>query len=149
MTIESTLVKRRAKFVGEMGFFPSSPMASEDLATVKDGTEVMVSWYSPRNLERLKFLWGLVHKVSDNSDRWLDKDEAMEDLKVRAAFTKVVYNDKKKELELRPKSLKRINDEELRRLTNRFIEIISTEIMPGMKANDLKKEIEEMLSGTR
>lgn len=144
MTIETTLVKRAALYVGEIGFFPSSQMASEDIAPAKMNSEVVCSFYSPRNLEALKFLWALVHKVADNSARWLDKDEAMEDLKMRARFARFVQLNSGK-VELRPKSLKRINDEQLRLLTDKIMDIICEEIIPGMKKNDLRKEIELML----
>ena len=70
----------------------------------------------------------------------------MRDLKLRAAHTKVVYNDKTKELELRPKSLTRINNEQLRLLTDKIADIVCNEILPGMKPNDLKREIEEMVT---
>ena len=146
MAIETTLVKRRAFYQGEVGFFPSNSLAQEDIAVASLDQEVICSFYSPRNLEGLKFLWGLVHKVADNSNWYLDKDEAMRDLKLRAAFTKVVYNDKTKELELRPKSLTRINNEQLRLLTGKIMDIVCEQILPGMKPNDLKREIEEMVT---
>lgn len=142
--INTTLVKRRALYPREVGFFPSTPMAEQDISTVAMDSEVICSFYSPRNLEALKFLWALVHKTAENSDRWLDKDEAMTDLKLRAGFAKMVFNNKTRELELRPKSLKRISDEEMRSLTNKVIEIICAEVLPGMRNNDLRKEIEEM-----
>jgi hypothetical protein len=148
MTIETTLVKRAALYVGEVGFFPTNEMAAEDIAPAKMNAEVICRFYSPRNLESLKFLWALVHKVADNSDRWLDKDEAMEDLKLRARFARFVLNNDGK-VELRPKSLKRINDEQLRILTEKIMDIICQEIIPGMKKNDLRKEIELMLGGQK
>lgn len=145
MPIETTLVKRKALYVGEIGFFPTNPMAAEDISPAKMNSEVVCSFYSPRNLEALKFLWALVHKVADNSTRWLDKDEAMDDLKMRARFARFVHGHDGK-VELRPKSLKRINDEELRLLTDKIMDIVCDEILPGMKKNDLRKEIELMLS---
>jgi hypothetical protein len=99
-------------------------------------------------LEALKFLWALVHKTADNSSRWLDKDEAMEDLKMRARFARFVVGDDGK-VELRTKSLKRISDEALRLLTDKIMDIICAQIIPGMKKNDLRKEIELMLTGKR
>jgi len=144
VSIETTLVKRPALYQGEVGFFPTNPMAWDDIAPVKMGSEVVCSFYTPRNLESLKFLWALVHKTADNSDRWLDKDEAMEDLKMRARFAKFV-RDRDGNMTLRPKSLKRINEEQLRQLTEKIMDIICQEILPGMKRNDLRREIEEML----
>jgi hypothetical protein len=88
----------------------------------------------------------LIYKVTENSDRWTDKDEAMKDLKLRSAFAKVVYNGRTKELELRPKSLTRINNEELRLLTERITDIVCSEILPGMKHTELRREIEQMVN---
>lgn len=144
MTIETTLVKRRALYKGEIGFFPSNPVAEEDIAIVAMGSETVHSISSQRNIEALKFLWALVHKVADNTDRYVDKDEAMEDLKIRAGFTRVIFNNKKGELELRPKSLKRISDEQLRALTGKIQAIICDELIPGMKMDVLRREVEEM-----
>ena len=146
MAIETTLIKRRAYYQGEIGFFPSNSVAQEDIAVAGMDQEVICSFYTPRNLEALKFLWALVHKVADNSDRWTDKDEAMKDLKMRVAHTKVIFNPKTQELELRPKSLTRINNEQLRLLTDKIADIVCNEILPGMKPNDLKREIEEMVT---
>jgi|SRR5580765_778734 len=145
MTIHTTLTKRRAKYQGEIGFFPDNEMSQQDIAPAKMDSEVVCSFYSPRNLEALRYLWALVHKVSDNSDRWLDKDEAMRDLKLRVGYAKLVYNSKIREVELKPKSLTRISDEQLRSLTEKITGIILEEILPGMKANDLRREIEDML----
>lgn len=145
MTIHTTLTKRRARYPGEVGFFPDNPMAQEDIAVATMNEEVMCSFSRPRNLERLKYLWALVHKTADNSDRWLDKDEAMTDLKLRAGFARLVYDTKTREMVLRPKSLTRISDEALRLLTEKITGIILAEILPGMKANELRREIEDML----
>lgn len=146
MAISTTLVKRPALYVGEVGLFPSNPIAEEDIAPVVMGAEVVCDCYSPRNLEGLKFLWALVHKATENSDRWLDKDEAMKDLKLRAGFTRVLYDNKAKKLELRPKSLKTVSNEELANLTTKIIDIICVEVIPGMEANKLRAEIEKMVA---
>ena len=143
MAIETVLVKRRALYKDEIGFFPSNPVSEEDVAQAKMGEEVICSFSSPRNLQQLKFLWALVSKVADNSDRWLDKDEAMEDLKLMAGFCRIIHDGDK--LEVRPKSLKRIDNEQLVALTSKIIDIICEKIWPTMKPGDLRKEIERML----
>jgi hypothetical protein len=53
--------------------------------------------------------------------------------------------DKSGELELRPKSLTRINDEELRILTAKMTDLICREILPGMDRDRLRREIEKMI----
>jgi hypothetical protein len=144
MTVETVLTKRKALYQGELGFFPSNPVSEDDIAPFTLGGETIHVIREDRKIEALKFLWGLVHKTADNSDRWLDKDEAMKDLKMRARFAKFVRN-RKGEMELRPKSLTRIDNEALRLLTEKIMDIICAEVLPGMKKNDLRKEIEEML----
>jgi hypothetical protein len=145
MTTDTFMVKRPALYKGELGFFPSTPWAEEEVARATNNTEVIVRWYAPKTLQALKYLWGLVHKVSDNSDRWLDRYEAMKDLKLRVAYAKLVFNSKTREVELKPKSLTRISDEQLHFLTEKITAVIIEEVLPGMNANDLRREIEDML----
>jgi len=148
MSVETVLTKRKALYQGELGFFPSNPVSADDIAPFTMGGETIHVIREDRKIEALKFLWGLVHKTADNSDRWLDKDEAMDDLKLRARFARFVLNNDGK-VELRPKSLKRIDNETLRLLTEKIMDIICREIIPGMKKNDLRKEIELMLGGQK
>jgi hypothetical protein len=144
VTIETTLVKRPALHKGEVGFFPNNPMAEEDVARVAMHSETMHRITSEKNLEALRFLWGLVHKTADNCDLFLDKDDAMEKLKLRVGFSRPIYDPKTRQMVNQPKSLKRITDEQLHLLTERMLDVICTEIIPGMKQNDLRREVEEM-----
>jgi hypothetical protein len=144
MTIETTLVKRPALHKGEVGFFPNNPMAEEDIARVAMHSETMHRITSEKNLQALRFLWGLVHKTADNCDLFLDKDDAMEKLKLRVGYSKPVYDPQTRQMVNQPKSLKRITDEQLRLLTERMLDVICTEIIPGMDQNDLRREVEEM-----
>ena len=140
------MVKRRARYKGEVGFFPAGEIFEEDIVPAKMGEQVIVRFHSPRRIEALSYLWGLVHLVADNTDRYLDKDEAMHDLKLRAGYVRVLTDEDGK-LELRPKSLTRINDEDLRVLTAKIQTIVCDEILPGVKRQRLRKEIEEMIGG--
>jgi len=144
MTIETTLVKRPALHKGEVGFFPNNVMAEEDVALIAMHTETMHRITSERNLDALKFLWALVHKTADNTDYFLDKDDAMAKLKIRVGYSKPVYDPHTRQMEVVPKSLKKIGDEQLRLLTERMLDVICTEIIPGMEHNDLRREVEEM-----
>jgi hypothetical protein len=142
MTTDSILTKRRAHYKGEVGLFPDNEMAADDLALATMNTEVICRWYSPPTLKKLKFLWTMVYKAWQNTDFWLDHHEAMIDLKTRIHFTRVRQVGPK--VEAKPRSLTRINDEQLRLVTDRIADVICTEVMPGMEKNQLYKEIEEM-----
>lgn len=145
MAINTTMVKRGALYKGEVGFFPSNEMASDDIAPATNGEEVMCSFSRPRQLEALKFLWALVHKAQQNSDMWLDKDTAMSDLKTRVGFTRMLYDRKARELRPVPRSMANISAEQLRILTDRIADVICADVMPGMKRNELYREIAEMV----
>jgi len=148
MTINTTLTKRPALHKGEVGFFPDNPMSQDDIAVFAMYAETMHAIRTERNLQALKFLWGLVHKTADNTDYFLDKDDAMDSLKIKVGYSKSVYDPHTREMEVRPKSLKHISDEQLRLLTERMMDVICAEIIPGMEKNTLRKEIEEMTGVT-
>jgi hypothetical protein len=66
-------------------------------------------------------------------------------LKTRVGYTRMLYDRKTKQLKPVPNSLVRIDSEALRILTDRIADVICAEVMPGMKRNDLYREIEEMV----
>jgi hypothetical protein len=144
MTTDTIMMKRRARYQGEVGFFPDNEMSQDDIAPATMNEEVVVTWYRPRTLEKLRYLWGVVYKTWQNSDVWLDHHDAMEDLKKRVHFTRARWDGKEKAMKYLPKSLKRINDNELRLLTERIIDVICQEILPGIERDDLRREVEEM-----
>lgn len=144
MTLELFLTKRRALYKGEVGLFPSFVPAADDMAVLAEGEEVEAKISSPKNIALQRYLWALVDKVAHNSSLFADKDHAMEQLKLRVRYAKMVMNDHG-ELELRAKSIKRASNEELQRLTNQIIQVVCSEVLPGMKASNLRKEIEEMV----
>lgn len=144
--IEVALRKRKAKYIGEIGFFPDDQISDEDCKGFGLDTEVLAQLKSEKNLEALKYLWALVTIVANNTEgQFLDKDDAMEKLKLRARFAKLMLNERNNKWELVPKSLKRLNGDQMLRLINRIKHIVLTEILPGVKDRELEKEIQEML----
>lgn len=145
MTVETFGTKRRAHYAGEIGLFPSSEMASEDIAIFALNSELMMRLWSEKRIEQLRYLWGLVHKVADNTDLWLDKDDAMEGFKIRVGYSKAVYDPRIQRVQVRGKSLKIATAEQLKTITEKVQGVILTEIFPGMKNNVLREEIENMI----
>jgi hypothetical protein len=145
MTIDTFMTKRRALYKGEIGFFPSTPWAEEEVSLATNDTEVICRWYAPKTLEALRYLWGLVHKVAENTDLWRDRYDAMDYFKIRGGWSKMVWNSVKKDMEAQPKSLTRISDARLRLLTQQTTDAILTEVWPHMKRKELTREIEEMI----
>jgi|SRR5215471_9141568 len=143
--IETFLTKRKAKYRGEVGLFPSSEMADDDLRVIAMDSEVMAALRREKNIQALRYLWGLVHKVADNTDLFVDKDDAMEAFKVRVGYCKAVYDPHTRKIETKAKSLTRISDEQLRLLTEKITTVICEEVLPGITRQQLRDEIEAML----
>lgn len=149
MTIKTPLVKRRAIHKGEIGFFPNDPMAEEDVALLALGSETMHTIRAERRIEALRYLWGLVHLAQQNSDMFLDRYHAMDWLKLKVGYSKPVWDPDEGKVIVKPKSLTQISDEQLRLLTERIADAICTSILPGIKDDDLRREVEEMLTGPK
>jgi len=145
VSTEVALVKRRAAFKGEVGLFAVDQVADEDLSAISMDSEVIGDLSSEKNLKALRYLWALVTITASNSDLFLDKDEAMEQLKLRARHARMVMDKKTGELEIRPKSLKRISDQVLQRLIRRVKYIILTEVLPGIDDAALEAQVQEMM----
>lgn len=143
--IETFLRKRRAHYRGEVGLFPSSEMAEEDLHIISMDSDVTATIRREKNIQLLRYLWALVHLVANNSDEFLDKDHAMEAFKVRVGYSKAIYDPHTRKIEAKGKSLTRISDEQLRLLTEKITNVIIEEIMPGITRKQLRDEIEAML----
>jgi len=147
MATESILTKRAARWKGEIGLFADNPMAEDDLRLCANDEEVRVKWYSPRNIKALRYLWGLCYKIGNSTDRYLHWREAMEDLKMRVGFTRIIFRHKK--FELRGKSLSQVSNEELLLVTRQIEDEIIKEFVPYMKPHQLRAEVEEMLGARK
>jgi hypothetical protein len=62
--------------------YPSDPFSEEMLSKLKDGHEVVVTIRKPRSLSQLRWLFALLRKVVENSDRWADENVLLDDLKL-------------------------------------------------------------------
>lgn len=139
MSTDTFMTKRRARYKGEMGFFADNEMSEEDIRPVTLGEQVIVTWYQPENVQQRRYLYGLVYKTWQNTSEWLDHHVLMDELKTRVGY---LFKGK-------PKSTKRISNNELRFLTDRIMDVIAAEILPGINRDDLRREVEEMLGDKR
>lgn len=144
MSTDTFMTKRRARYQGEVGFFPDDEMSQADIAPATMNDVFVVTWYSPQNLKQQRYLWGLVYKAWENTDYWMDHHEAMIHMKEAVHFTRMRWDSKEKALKPHVKSMKRISNSELRLLTDRIIDYIAAEILPGIERDDLRREVEKM-----
>jgi hypothetical protein len=143
-------IKRAAK-AGEVGIFIDSPVFAEDFARIKLGTELRVEITTERNLRMLAFAWVLAGKIADNTDCFLDKNDAMDNvpygLKCRAKHAKAVVDPVTGVVTVKPLSLRRLDGGAFQQLLDRMVYVTCTEIIPGMEPGRMTDEIERMLVG--
>lgn len=151
MPLDLAGVKRGAKHAGEPGIFFDFEVFAEQFAKIAPGTELRVEITTERNLRQLAFAWVLAGKIAENSETYLDKDDAMDNvpygLKCRAKHAKAVVDPVTGEVTVKPLSLRRLDGEAFKRLLDRFIWVTCREILPGMEPGRLTDEIEAMLAG--
>ena len=139
--IEVSAVKRKAKYAGEIGLFGADQIADEEIKRLGDDM-VWAEITVPRNLRQIRYLWALASKLSDGGI-YDSKEDALDDLKIRARFARFGVEDGRTVVV--PRSLSRQRGDVLARLINRIIYLVCSEILPHIKEADLRAEIEEMV----
>jgi hypothetical protein len=152
MTVELFLRKRAARHAGEVGLFCDAVAFEDDWRIIPIDTEVRAELATERNAAMLRFVWALAGMIADNTEFYLDRQDAMDGplgLKMRAHHCKPVVDPETGEVTLRPLSLKRLSNEAFHRLLRRFVWVTCNQIVPGMDEGPLRAEIEEMIRDKR
>jgi len=139
--IEIAAVKRKAKYAGEFGLFGVDQIADQEILRLSDDM-VWVEITVPRNLKQIRYLWAIASKLADGGV-YDSKEDAMDDLKIRARFARFGVEDGRTVIV--PRSLSRQRGDVLSRLINRIVYIVCTDLVPHIKEKDLRAEIEEMV----
>ena len=139
--IEIAAVKRKARYAGEIGIFGTDQMADDEIKALGDDM-VWLEITVPRNLRQIRYLWALAQKLTDGGC-YESKEDAMDDLKIRARFARWAVEDGRTVIV--PRSLSRQRGDVLHRLINRIIFVVCRDLLPHIKEADLRAEIEEMV----
>ena len=141
--LEIAVVKRRAKYAGESGLFACDEVADEELKRLPNDETAWAEITTPKSLKLLRYLWAIASKLAD-AGLYADKDEAMENLKIRARFARFATEGNR--VVIVPRSLSRQRRDVLSRLADRFVFLVCSEIIPNMEESAFRREIEEMVS---
>jgi len=127
---------------------PVDDIAADDLVRVPANRDVMVKITSSRNMKLMRFLWALASKVADACDHLHDREDAMDELKIRVRHVKYITNPATGEVRIVPKSLTKLDGPGLSRLADRMVFVICRDIVPGLSEETLRAEIMAMIDGT-
>lgn len=145
MSSDLVMTKRKAQ-PGEVGLFIDSEIWEEAFSSIKMGAEVRAIVTVPSDLRYLKFFWALCDKLADNCDWIVDKDDAHDKLLLEARHAAYFYDHIRKRSEIKPKSVAKLSGDAWIRLLRRCSHAVATKFIPGMDENELKREIEKMIS---
>lgn len=141
--LELAMVKRPALYKGEKGLFPVDEAGGEEIGRLSTGGTVWAEVATPKNIALLRFLWALATHLA-RGGLYDTKDEAMDDLKIRARFARFATEGNR--VVIVPRSLSRQRGDVLSRLADRIVFIVCSELLPGMPESELRQEIEKMVA---
>ena len=144
MTLELAVCKRPAKYAKEVGLFAVDQGADEDLKRLVTDEVAWAEITTQASTKLLRYLWAIAQKLADGG-LYQDKDDAMEDLKIRARFAR--FSVEKGRVVIVPRSLSRQRRDVLSRLADRYVYIVCADLLPHMEESEFRKDIEEMVGG--
>lgn len=124
---------------------PVDQVSADDLASIPNDKDLLVTVKSPKNLKQLRFIWALAQKIADALDGY-DKDTAMDLLCEQSRHVKIVFHPVTGRAFVTRKSLSNLDGAALSRLINRMVYVACFEIVPGLDEGALRDEIEAMVA---
>lgn len=126
------------------GLFPADPVTAEMLDGVGQGqTAVTDEPKRRRNPQFHKLMMSILHKVVEHTaPRFADIDDLMFELKLRTGMFKEIDTRRGVRLVPRSVSFASMSEQQFQRVSDRWLYIISTEIMPGVDPESLLHEAE-------
>lgn len=128
---------------------PVNQMGADDLATVPTDRDLLVVIRTPRNVAQFSLAWALASKVSDACEWLMTKETAMDWMLMQARHVRYIHDPRTGRATILPKSISwaSLGQDAFNRLFNRMIYVVITQIVPGLKESDLRREIEAMCVG--
>lgn len=145
------MVRRQARRPHEIGLFAVDDLSFDELMKVPSEKTSLVNAKSPRNPKHHALAWALATKLAEACDWLHDAEDAMTYLKVRARHVTWVTNPMTGEAIARPKSIAfaSLDQVHFARVFDRFVWIITNEILPGIEEDALRAEILKMVEGIK
>lgn len=129
---------------------PVDAIAAEEIGEIAASTELMVSIRMRRHPKQHRLAWALAEKVAQACDFLHDREDAMDWLKIKARHVRFIQNPKTGEVAIVPKSIAfaSLSQAAFNRFFNRLIYVVCTEVVPGMKEEDLRAEVLKMVGAS-
>lgn len=122
---------------------PADPAALELVQSIKPGGSLWLRGNRARNPRRHRLFWALVQIIKENTDARQSPDAIADYLKIRGGHVEVFKRPGGEVVEV-PKSISfsRCSESEFKSFIDRLMDVIRTEIIPGLDEGDLRRELE-------
>lgn len=145
------MTQDRCLFVRKIGntLVPADPAALELVQSIKPGGSLWLRGNRARNPRRHRLFWALVQIIKDNTDARQSPEAIADYLKIRGGHVEVFRRPGGEVVEV-PKSISfaKCSEGEFSEFINRLMQVIRTEIIPGLDEGDLRREL-EAISGEK
>lgn len=125
---------------------PCSQADEDALQGFAEGRDLSCSLSRPRSTKQHRFFWGLLQKVCHNHEVYKRPDQLLIWLKVRLGYVEEVrFHGDQTWWVAKSISFNSMGQDEFRMFFAAAIDCVVTEVIPGLNADDLIHEVEEML----
>lgn len=127
---------------------PYDDNAKAFLAKTKNGDLVMMDGRKPRRIRHHRLMFALLTLVVENCDRYPDVDTLLFALKIATGHCERFPSADGKLEFVKPKSIsfESLSQDDFEPLYDRFVNVITTQIIPGLGKDELLAEVEEMIA---
>ena len=109
--------------------------------------DLLVTVKTPRNPKQFRLAWALADIVSRSCDWLQDREVAMAWIKIRARHVNMISEPLTGKVAIVPRSIAfaSLDQAGFKRVLDRMIYVVTTEIIPGMEEGALQRELESMV----
>lgn len=129
---------------------PADEPAREYITELRHGQDVWLEVRRARNPRRHRLFWGLVQIIRDNTDLQQSPEAIADYLKLRGGHVEVFKRPGGEVVQV-PKSISfsKCSEDEFKGFIDRLLDIVRTEIIPGLPEDDLRRELEDIAGLTQ
>lgn len=122
---------------------PIDDAGKDTLSKIGIGAVVSVEVKRPRNLQHFRKFWALASLIYENQTRYRSPEELVDAIKVHIGHCVPMRLANGTEVRV-PKSIAfhSMNQDEFDKFYERVIDVVVTEIIPGLSREDLRAELE-------
>ena len=127
------------------GFIPANPASDAFAQSVKLGDLVELKGRRPRNLRHHNLFFSALELLFQNQERYATKEELLAAVKVALGHCNYVVSKGGHRIAI-PKSIAfgTMDQAAFNAFWDKFCTLVETKIIPGMKREDLERELREM-----